>query len=194
MATLNKVFFIGNLTRDPELRYTPGGAAVCEFGIAVNRRFTSNNEERRETCFIDIVVWGRQAESCNRYLQKGSQVFIEGRLQMDQWQDRETGRNRTRLRVVGERVQFLSTPHRSDDYHADADENDAAATEKTDPSPAETPASAGDAAAAEKTDPFPAETPAPAGDAAAAEKTDPFPAEAPAPAGDAAGESDDIPF
>lgn len=108
MASLNKVMLIGNLTREPELRYTPGGAAVCEFGLAINRRYVSNNQERDETCFVDIVVWGKQAESTSRFLQKGSPAFIEGRLQFDQWEDRETGKKRSRIRVVAERVQFLS--------------------------------------------------------------------------------------
>ncbi len=106
-ASLNKVFLLGNLTRDPELRYTPGGSAVCEFGIAVNRRFVSNNQERDETCFVEIVVWGKPAETCSRFLTKGSQVFIEGRLQYDQWEDRDSGTKRSRLRVVAEQVQFL---------------------------------------------------------------------------------------
>jgi single-strand DNA-binding protein len=108
MASLNKVFLMGNLTRDPEVRYTPGGAAVCELGLAVNRRYTSNNQEHEEVCFIDVVVWGKQAESSGRYLEKGAPVLIEGRLQLDQWQDKNSGANRSKLRVVAERVQFLS--------------------------------------------------------------------------------------
>lgn len=108
MASMNKVFLLGNLTRDPELRYTPGGAAVCEFGIAVNRKFTVNNQEREETCFVDIVVWGKQAETTSRYLGKGAPALIEGRLQLDQWEDKDSGSKRSRLRVVAERVQFMS--------------------------------------------------------------------------------------
>ena len=110
MATVNKVFLIGNLTRDPELRYTPNGSAVCEFGIAINRVFTSNNERKEETCFVDVNAWGRQAENCARYIQKGSSVCIEGRLHLDQWEDRETGRPRSKLKVVAERTQFLGAP------------------------------------------------------------------------------------
>ena len=113
MATVNKVFLIGNLTRDPELRYTPNGSAVCEFGIAINRVFTSNNERKEETCFIDVNAWGRQAETCSKYLQKGSSVCIEGRLHLDQWQDRETGKPRSKLKVVAERTQFLGAPKRN---------------------------------------------------------------------------------
>ena len=85
MASLNKVLLIGNLTRDPELRYLTGGnSAVCEFGIAINRRFMQNGgQEKEETCFLEIVVWGKQAETCSRFLQKGSTIFIEGRLVYD---------------------------------------------------------------------------------------------------------------
>ena len=107
MASLNKVFLLGNLTRVPELRYTPSGAAVCEFGLAVNRKYVSNNQEKDETCFVNIVVWGKQGESCQRYLEKGSAAMIEGRLQFDQWDDRDTGKKRSTLRVVAERVQFI---------------------------------------------------------------------------------------
>ena len=109
MASLNKVFLLGDLTRDPDLRALPSGSAVCEFGIAVNRRYmSSNGQEVEEPCFVDIVVWGRSAESCKQYLEKGSQVMIEGRLQLDQWEDRNGGGKRSRLRVIAEQVQFLS--------------------------------------------------------------------------------------
>lgn len=107
MADFNKVILLGNLTRDPELRYTNGGIAVCELGIAVNRR--SNDPNKEEVCFVDIVVWDKQAENSGRFLQKGASVLIEGRLQLDQWQDRETGQKRSRLRVVAERVQFMGS-------------------------------------------------------------------------------------
>jgi len=107
MASLNKVLLMGNLTRNPEIRYTPSGSAVCEFGMAMNRRFVQNGQERDETCFVDIVVWGKQAESASRFLQKGSSVFVEGRLVYDQWDDRETQKKRSRLRVNADRVQFL---------------------------------------------------------------------------------------
>ncbi|OGV33429.1 MAG: hypothetical protein A2020_07710 [Lentisphaerae bacterium GWF2_45_14] len=110
MASLNKVFLMGNLTREPALRFTPGGAAVCEFGLAVNRRFTSANgqEKKEEVCFVEIIVWGKQAEQCDRSLEKGAPVFIEGRLQYDQWEERDSGAKRSRLRVLAERVQFIS--------------------------------------------------------------------------------------
>lgn len=110
MAALNKVFLLGNLTRDPELRYTSGGTAICRFGLAVNRRFaTARGEEREETCFVDIDVWGKQAESCGNFLRRGAPALIEGRLQFDQWDDRETGQKRSKLRVHAERVQFLGS-------------------------------------------------------------------------------------
>ena len=108
MASLNKVLLMGNLTRNPEIRYTPGGSAVCEFGMAMNRRFMqANGQEKDETCFVDITVWGKQAESSSRFLQKGSSVFVEGRLVYDQWTEKETGNKRSRLRIYAERVQFL---------------------------------------------------------------------------------------
>lgn len=127
MASLNKVFLLGNLTRVPELRYTPSGAAVCEFGLAVNRRFVANNQEKDETCFVNIVVWGKQGESCQRYLEKGSLAMIEGRLQFDQWDDRETGKKRSTLRVVAERVQFVGASggrQEPDDVYQDSQSYD----------------------------------------------------------------------
>jgi len=107
MANLNKVFLIGNLTRDPELRYLPDGRPVCNFGMAVNRTFiTSNKEKKEEVCFLRIVVWGKQAESCSQYLNKGRPVFIEGRLQSRSWET-PAGEKRNALDVIAERVQFL---------------------------------------------------------------------------------------
>lgn len=110
MASFNKVLLMGNLTREPELRYTSGNSvAVCEFGIAINRRFTQGDGQAKdETCFVEIVVWGKQGESCQRFLKKGASVFIEGRLVYEQWAERETQKRRSRLRVTAERVQFLS--------------------------------------------------------------------------------------
>lgn len=123
MASLNKVLLMGNLTKNPELRYTPGGSAVTDFGLAINRTYTSNGEKKEETCFVDINVWGKQAESVSKYLQKGSPAFIEGRLQLDQWEDKETGKARSRLRVVAERVQFLGAPKNFDDNNPAGDNN-----------------------------------------------------------------------
>ena len=107
-ASFNKVLLMGNLTRNPELRQIPGGSSVCEFGLAINRRYSVNGNDREETTFVDIIVWGRTAESCSRFLQKGSSVFVEGRLQLDQWED-QAGGKRSRLRVVAENVQFIGS-------------------------------------------------------------------------------------
>jgi len=110
MASLNKVMLIGNLTRDPEIRYTPKGSAVAEIGLAVNRRYTmENGEKREETTFVDVTLWGRTAELAGEYLKKGRPVYIEGRLQLDSWDDKQTGQKRSKLRVVGEEMQFLSS-------------------------------------------------------------------------------------
>lgn len=108
MASLNKVFLIGNLTRDPELRYTPNGAAVTDLGLAVNRLYSTREGERREeTLFIDVTVWNRQAETCCQYLRKGRPVHVEGYLRMDTWDDRTTGEKRSKIKIEAERVQFL---------------------------------------------------------------------------------------
>ena len=104
---LNKVLLIGNLTRDPELRYVNEGSAVCDMRLAVNRRFRRNDGEMsEETCFIDVVVWGKQAENCSQYLKKGRAVLVEGRLKFDSWQTQD-GQKRSKHSVVGERVQFM---------------------------------------------------------------------------------------
>ncbi len=113
MASLNKVFLIGNLTRDPELRYIPSGSAVATFTVAVNRVFKSQAGEKKEqTSFIRVVVWGRRAEVCGEYLSKGSPVFIEGRLQSRDWETQD-GQKRNTLEVIADNVQFLRGPERS---------------------------------------------------------------------------------
>lgn len=113
MASLNKVLLMGNLTRDPETRYTPAGRAVGDLRLAVNRRFkTGDGQDREETCFVDVVVWGRQAETCGEYLHKGSPVLVEGRLQYEEWE--KDGKKNSRLRVVAERVQFMGSPRDGD--------------------------------------------------------------------------------
>jgi single-strand DNA-binding protein len=107
MANLNKVFLIGRLTRDPELRYTQSGTAVAEFGLAVNRNFTtSSGEKREETTFVDVIVWRRKAEVVCEYLGKGAPLFVEGRLELDTWETSE-GQKRSKLRVVADNFQFL---------------------------------------------------------------------------------------
>ncbi len=110
MASFNKVLLMGNLTKDPELRYTPQGTAVVNLRLAVNRKFKDRNsqEMREEVCFITVVVWDKQAETCNQYLRKGSPVFIEGRLQSRSWDDATSGQKRTVIEVRAERVQFMS--------------------------------------------------------------------------------------
>jgi single-strand DNA-binding protein len=110
VASLNKVYLIGNLTRDPDLRYTNSGAGVCNMGLATSRKYTTaSGEQREDTCFVDIDVWGKQAEACRNYLHRGSPVFVEGRLRLDQWDDQQSGRKTSRLRVTAERVQFISS-------------------------------------------------------------------------------------
>ena len=107
-ASLNRVFLIGNLTRDPELRYIPSGQAVTTFTLAVNRAYTAGTGERKEeTSFIRVVVWARRAEVCNEYLKKGSPVFVEGRFQSRNWEAQD-GTKRTSIEVVANNVQFLS--------------------------------------------------------------------------------------
>jgi single-strand DNA-binding protein len=110
MANLNRVLLIGNLTRDPELRYTPKGTAVTDFGLAVSRIYPGEDgEKKEETTFVDVTLWARQAEIAGQYLKKGRPVFIEGRLQLDTWDDKQTGQKRSRLRVVGENLQLLGS-------------------------------------------------------------------------------------
>ncbi|MDP6439978.1 MAG: single-stranded DNA-binding protein [Candidatus Brocadiia bacterium] len=106
MASLNKVFLMGNLTRDPQLRYTPSGTPICEFGVAVNRRFKSKEgEQRDETCFVDVTAWGRTGEVISEYFSKGKPILIEGRLKFDSWETPD-GR-RSKLSVVAENFQFI---------------------------------------------------------------------------------------
>jgi single-strand DNA-binding protein len=111
MASFNKVILVGNLTRDPQVKYTPSGTAVTEIGLAVSRYWfdKQTNSRREETTFVDITLWGREAEVAGEYLAKGKPVLIEGRLQLDTWDDKTTGQKRSKLRVVGERMQMLGT-------------------------------------------------------------------------------------
>ncbi|MDD5556618.1 MAG: single-stranded DNA-binding protein [bacterium] len=107
MASLNRVFLIGNLTKPPTLRYTPGGSAVADLSLAINSSYTNKAGERKdEVCYVDIVAWGRQAETAAEYLTKGSPIFVEGRLQLDSWETGE-GEKRSKIRVRAARVQFL---------------------------------------------------------------------------------------
>ena len=109
-GNFKKVFLMGNLTRDIELKHTPSDQSVATIGIAVNRRYTTKDGEKREdTTFVDCEAWGRTAEVMSQYLSKGSPVFIEGRLKLDQWDDRETGKKRSKLLVVIETFQFVDS-------------------------------------------------------------------------------------
>jgi single-strand DNA-binding protein len=111
MASFNKVILVGNVTRDPEVRFTPGGTAVTDVGLAVNRFWMDKgtNERKEETTFIDVTLWGRTAEVAGEYLAKGRPCLIEGRLQLDQWDDKETGQKRSKLKVIGETLQLLGS-------------------------------------------------------------------------------------
>jgi len=109
MANMNKVFLMGNLTRDPELRYLQNGTAVADFGLAMNETYTKNGEKVEKTTFVDIEVWRKQAENCAEYLGKGSKALVEGALKLDQWET-EDGQKRSKLKVTGFNVQFLGSP------------------------------------------------------------------------------------
>jgi single-strand DNA-binding protein len=138
MASLNKVLLIGNLTRDPELRVTPKGTAICQFGLAVNRQYKDESGATRdETAFIDIEAWGKQGELVSKYLQKGSPAFIEGRLRFDSWEDKTSGQKRNKLKVVLENVQFLSRGGGGGAANATSGEAPAPATAAGDEPPAE---------------------------------------------------------
>ena len=115
MANFNKVILAGNLTRDPELRYTPKGVAIAKFGLAINRSWkTETGEVREEVTFVDIDAFGKQAETIGQYLKKGRPILVEGRLKLDQWDDKQTGQKRSRLGVVLEGFQFLDSGNRGE--------------------------------------------------------------------------------
>ena len=125
MANLNKVFLIGNLTRDPELRYTPGGTAVANLGLAVNRRFKdSSGELKEEVCFLTVTVWDKQASACCQYLTKGRPVFVEGVLQSRFWETPD-GQKRSAIDVRAERVQFLGAYSNTKENKDEQDKNEA---------------------------------------------------------------------
>lgn len=118
MANYNRVILVGNLVQSPELRYIPTGSAVTNFTLAINRVYTTtSNERKEETCFIPIVVWGKQAENCNQYLSKGSSVLVEGRLQQRSWETPE-GQKRSIIEVVADRVQFLTKRNQEENQSA----------------------------------------------------------------------------
>lgn len=111
MSSLNRVTLIGNLTRDPDLQTISSGAQVCDIGLALNRTWSdTDGRKQEEVTFVEISFWGKNGENAAKYLSKGSAVYIEGRLQLSTWKDKETGKDRSRLRIVGERIQFLGSP------------------------------------------------------------------------------------
>jgi len=111
MVSVNSVILAGNLTRDPEIRYTPQGTAVGRLGLAVSRKFkTGDGEMKEEVCFVDVEVWARQAETCGEYLKKGSSVLVEGELKLDTWDDKETGKKRSKHKIRARRVHFMNRP------------------------------------------------------------------------------------
>jgi single-strand DNA-binding protein len=107
MANLNKVMLMGNLTRDPEVKYTPKGTAVAELGMAINRVYMVEGQKKEEVTFVDVTLWGRTAEVAGEFLKKGNPCFIEGRLSLDQWEDKTTGQKRSKLKVVGDHLQLM---------------------------------------------------------------------------------------
>lgn len=110
MASLNKVMLIGNVTRDPEIKYTPKGSAVADLGLAINRSYTNQGGEKvEEVTYVDVELWGRLAEIAGEYAKKGRPVFIEGRLRIDSWEDKQSGQKRSKLKVVGEGLQLLGS-------------------------------------------------------------------------------------
>ena len=158
MADLNKVFLMGRLTFDPELRRTPSGTAVTELRMATTRSWPGRDGERREeTLFIDVTVWDRQAENCCQFLRKGSSIHVEGSLRTDTWDDKNTGEKRSKIRVTAERVQFLDSrrgegaggPGPDDDYAASSPSpREGAARRGPAPSRQPAPASYGEATGA----------------------------------------------
>lgn len=107
MASFNRVIICGNLTRDPEIKYTQSGTAVAEVGLAITRKYKQGDQQKEETTFVDVTLWGRTAEVAGEYLAKGRLALIEGRLQLDQWEDKTSGEKRYKLKVIGETLQLL---------------------------------------------------------------------------------------
>lgn len=134
MPTVNKVFLLGNVTRDPQVKYTAGGTAVCELGLAMNEEWfdKNTNQKRSETVFVDVTLWGRTAEIAGEYLEKGRPVHIEGKLKLDQWEDKDTGKKRQKLKVTGERLQLLAS--RNSDDQRPANENYGEESQEPNPS------------------------------------------------------------
>ena len=142
MASLNKVFLAGNLTRDPVVRYTPAGSAVVDLSMAINRVYTVDGVQKEETCFVDLVAWGKTAENCGQYLTKGSPILVEGGLQLDQWTGKD-GEKRSKLRVRAERVQFLGRGKKAE--YGDSPEGAAKPIAAAAPAPHDEPQHSADA-------------------------------------------------
>ncbi|MSR64818.1 MAG: single-stranded DNA-binding protein [Verrucomicrobiae bacterium] len=154
MANLNKVLLIGNLTRDPEVRYTPKGTAVAQIGLAVNRVWNDDQgQQKEEVTFIDVEAWGRTAETAGKYLTKGRPVFIEGRLKLDSWEDKETKQKRSKMKVVAEMIQFLGAPRNAEVGTGEAEGGGAPAPRRQAPRPAASPAASPPAAEGAQEDP-----------------------------------------
>jgi single-strand DNA-binding protein len=125
MASLNKVMLIGNLCRDPEVRYTPKGSAVADLSLAVNRTWTDDGgTKREEVTYVDIILWAKLAELAGQYLTKGKSIYIEGRLQLDTWEDKASGQKRSKLRMIGEQMQFLGIKNNSSSNRSHESDDD----------------------------------------------------------------------
>ena len=147
MASFNKVILAGNLTRDPELRYTPKGMAVARIGLAVNRTYTSSEggEKKEEVTFIDVEAWGRQAEVIGQYMKKGRPLLVEGRLKLDTWEDKNTKQKQSKLKVVLETFSFIDSNRADNGGVAEAPRSRPAPAAPSSPSaPPPPPAEAGD--------------------------------------------------
>lgn len=148
MANLNKTQLIGNLTRDPELRHTPKGTAISEIGIAISRVWKDDSGNKQdETTFVDVTLWGRQAELAQQYMSKGSSVYIEGRLAVDTWDDKESGKKRSKLKIIGENMQFLGAKNdgNRDPNHGGMSREESSARARLPRQPASQPVTADDA-------------------------------------------------
>ena len=191
MASLNKVMLIGNLTRDPEVKYTPKGTAIAQLGLAVNRVYTTQaGEKKEEVTFIDVELWERLAELAEKYLRKGRPVFIEGRLLLDTWDDKQTGQKRSKLKVRGEVMQFLGGRDDAPGGGGGGSDEEGGAPRRSSPRPAT-------ASAAEEDDEYdqrPRRSAPPQSSAAAGGGGGNKPKPKPAPASDPDMEDDDIPF
>jgi single-strand DNA-binding protein len=148
MPSFNKVILIGNLTRDPEMRVTPKGTAICQFGLAINRNYKSGDgEPMQETTFVDCEAWEKRAETISKYCTKGAPLMVEGRLKLDEWEDKQSGQRRSKLKVVVENFQFLGSKQEGEGVQRDApDESQdrSAPPRRTAPAPRSAPKSQAD--------------------------------------------------